>query len=71
MKIKTKKYVETFKTHLLREDSIKTLYQSRLNQLLENMPISNNINLEWENIKSIILKAAEEALGQRKKRCKG
>lgn len=35
---------QTFKVHLLQEESILQLYQKRLNQYIDERPISNNIN---------------------------
>jgi hypothetical protein len=37
---------EIFKVHLLKEDRVKLLYQSRLNQLLDQVPLNNNISLQ-------------------------
>jgi hypothetical protein len=31
------------------------------------MPLNNNIHLEWDRLKNIILQAAEEALGKTEK----
>lgn len=63
-------FKETFKVNLLTEDSVKFLYQRRINQYLEQYPVSNNINLEWESLKTIIIKAASEAIGKRNRRYK-
>lgn len=61
---------EIYKVNLLQQESIKYLYQRRLDNLFTEMPVSNNINLEWETLKKVILQAAEEALGKRIKRHK-
>lgn len=65
-----KEIPETFKIHLLQEESIRQLYQNRLNLYLSETPINNNINQEWTKIKEIIIRAATEALGTRKKNYK-
>lgn len=57
-----------FKVNLLKDHSIRKLYETRLENYINITPKSNNINLEWNNIKEIITKAAGEALGRRKKR---
>jgi hypothetical protein len=54
--------------NLLEEPSVRYLYQSRTKQYLSNSSISLNINIEWETLKSILIKSATEALGKRKKR---
>ncbi|KAJ4436804.1 hypothetical protein ANN_16936 [Periplaneta americana] len=59
-----------FKIHLLQEESIRQLYQNRLNLYLTKSSINNNINQEWTEIKEIIIRAATEALGTRKKNYK-
>lgn len=59
--------IETFKVHLLQDDSIRDLYQQRLNLYLKQKPISRNINEEWEELKGTILQAASESLGTRNK----
>jgi hypothetical protein len=60
---------ETYKVHLLKEDSVKYLYHNRVNKVLQQNPISRNINTEWESLKDII-KAATESLGKRRRRYK-
>lgn len=56
-----------FKVHLLKEDSIRTLFQNRLENYVTLKQRDNNINQEWNNIKEAIIKAATEVLGTRKK----
>ena len=58
---------EVFKIYLLQDDSVKTLYQNRLNQRLQLIEINENIEKEWENIKYCIEEAAKEALGKKRK----
>jgi hypothetical protein len=58
---------EIFKECLLREDSIKHLYQIKLENYTHQRPISNNIIEEWEEMKNIST-AAMETLGKRWKR---
>lgn len=58
---------ELFKVHLLEEASIRELYQRRLTQNLLNVNTSNNIDEEWNNIKTAIIQIASECLGKRKK----
>lgn len=59
---------KTFKVNLLDDKSIRDLYQSRVDQKTYFMPVSNNINTEWEELKTILKEAASEALGKRNKR---
>lgn len=59
---------EIFRVHLLEDTSIKFLYRRRLEQKLTHSACSLNINEEWTNLKNILLQAANEALGKRKKR---
>jgi len=59
---------EVFRVHLLEDSSIKSLYQRRLEQNLTHSPLSLNINVEWQNLKSTLQQAANEALGKRTKR---
>lgn len=56
-----------YKTYLLQDESIKQLYQSRLQTYLLEMPTNIEINEEWGNISRMIHKAAEETLGKKKK----
>jgi hypothetical protein len=37
---------ETYKVHLLKEDSVKYLYRNRVNKVLHQNPMSRNINTE-------------------------
>ena len=56
---------EVYKVHLLQDESIRTLYQNRLNEQLSQIPSTENINEEWTNIKQDIAQAAYEALGKK------
>lgn len=69
-KCKKKEYAETFKVHLLQQESIRKLYQRRIEQYMTQTSISRNINQEWYEIKQIIIQAANESLGTRKKNYK-
>jgi exonuclease III len=56
---------QCFKTHLLYEDSIRRLYCKRLDLYMNNRAIGTDVNLEWKDLKEVILKAATEVLGKR------
>jgi hypothetical protein len=56
-----------YKTYLLQEGSIRGLYQKRLAKNLSECPKDSTIDKEWENTKSAIKKAANEAFGTKKK----
>jgi hypothetical protein len=58
---------EIFRVHLLDDPSIKLLYQRRLEQNLMYSPCSRNINVEWHTLRNTLQKAANEALGKRKR----
>lgn len=58
---------EVFKVYLLQDESIRRLYQNRLNILLQQTETKDNIEMEWGNIKQCIKEAAAEALGRKKK----
>jgi hypothetical protein len=60
-------YKETYEVHLLKEDSVKYLYHNRVIKVLQQNPMSRNINTEWESLKDIIIKAATESLGKRRR----
>jgi len=53
--------------YLLQEESIQRLYQQRLAKNLSEYPRASTIDKEWENIKMAIKKAANEAIGTKKK----
>ena len=55
-----------WKTYLLRDDSIKQLFEKRMNEIEEKINQSENIETEWSNIKLIVTSAATEALGTQK-----
>jgi hypothetical protein len=56
-----------YKIYLLQEGSIQGLYKKkRLAKNLSECPEDSTIDKEWENIKSAIKKAANEALGTKK-----
>ena len=56
-----------YKVYLLQEESIQRLYQQRLAKNLSEYPRASTIDKEWENIKMAIKKAANEAIGTKKK----
>jgi hypothetical protein len=55
------------KIYLLQEESIRILYQQILTKNVNVYPRASTIDKEWENIKMAIKKAANEALGTKKK----
>jgi hypothetical protein len=57
-----------FKVHLLQQESIRKLYSSRLRTYLNHQAVSTNINIEWKDLKEIILKTANDVLRKRPKR---
>jgi RNase P/RNase MRP subunit POP5 len=60
-----------FKVYLLQQKSIRKLYALGLQTYLDHWAASSNINIEWQDLKEVILKAANEDLGRRSKRkCK-
>jgi hypothetical protein len=61
---------EIFKVHLLQEQSVRVLYQKRLEKYLLERSVVKEIEQEWKNIKMCIYKAAEESLGKKFKRKK-
>jgi hypothetical protein len=46
---------ETFKIQVFKEERIMNLYRKRLNRYLNQRPIRNNINLEWNDFKGAII----------------
>ena len=58
---------EVFKVYLLEQESIRRLYQDRLNRHLNSIPSGNSIEEEWRNMKRIIVQAANEAIGVKKR----
>lgn len=58
---------EVYKTHLLENESVRSLYQNRVNFHLQEYTTSEDIETEWQNIKSIVKQAGNEAVGQKKK----
>jgi len=59
--------VFVYKVYLIKEESIRRLYQQRLAKNLSEYPRASTISKEWENIKISIKKAANEAIGTKKK----
>lgn len=53
--------------HLLQVDSIKYLYQSRLNRLIEHTETNEEVEKGWENIMHYIKMAANEAVAKKNK----
>ena len=58
---------EIFRVHLLEDQSIKLLYQRRLEQNLMHSPCNLNTDVEWQTLKNTLQQAANEAPGKRKK----
>lgn len=58
---------DVYKIYLLNQESIRNLYQQRLNQYILNTPTDSILEAEWQNIKNCIEKAANEVLGKKKK----
>jgi hypothetical protein len=56
-----------YKVKLLSDSSIRWLFQRRINSKMENININNDIEKEWENLKTIIHNAANENLGKYRK----
>ena len=56
-----------YKVYLLQEENIRRLNQQRLAKNLSEYPRASTIDKEWENIKIYIKKAANEAIGTKKK----
>jgi hypothetical protein len=52
----------------MEDQSIRQMYQNRVTHLLTGTPVSLNINKEWQLLKSILSRAAMEALGKREKK---
>jgi hypothetical protein len=59
---------EIFNVHLLKEESVLNLYRERLNRYLDQRPISNNIKLDWNELKGSVIQAADEVSGGCKKK---
>jgi alpha-glucuronidase len=59
-----------YKIKLLNDSSIKWLYQRRINSQTGNIPKNNDVEKEWQNLKTIIHNAAYESLGKYKKHSK-
>ena len=55
---------EAFKTHFLKEHSIR-LYCQHLDEYLDDRALILDMNLEWNDLKEVIQKAASETLGKR------
>jgi len=66
-KVETHRQEEVFKVYLLQEESIRDLYQRRLNQYLERQSTKQDINEEWDSLRTCIEKAAYETLAKKKK----
>lgn len=58
---------KVFKVHVLEEQSTRELYQHRLKEHIHLSPLSNNVEEMWANLKMSLTKAANEALGMKKK----
>jgi hypothetical protein len=53
-----------FQLHLLQQDSIKYLYQKRLPEESNILPVKDVVEEEHDNLTKATLKAANEALGK-------
>jgi len=51
-----------FKVHLLKEGSIKRLFKIRLDDLLQRCEENADVEQEWDNIKKMLRKIAEETV---------
>lgn len=58
---------EVFRVYLLEHESTRRLYQDRINVQINNIPTSKDIEVEWSNIKQIMIQAAKEAIGVKKR----
>ena len=58
---------EAFKIDLLQDSSIKTLYQSHLNQQLQQVETDKTVEIEWRYTVCCIEEAAKETIGKKKK----
>ncbi len=56
---------EVYKTYLLQKESIQRLYQQRLQYYLLETPTVECIEIEWDNVKFCMEKAASEAIGKK------
>jgi len=56
-----------FWVYLLKDPSIKLLYQGRLEQNLMHSPCSLNTDVELQTLKNTLQQAVNEALGKRKR----
>jgi hypothetical protein len=56
-----------YKVKLLSDSSIRWLFQQRINSQMENININNDIEKEWENLKTITHNAANESSGKYRK----
>ena len=52
----------------LSEESIITLHQQRLKMQIKDLPITEDVNIEWETLTRCIENAALEVLGTRRRR---
>jgi hypothetical protein len=68
-KATTKLVKEVSRINIMEDQSICQMYQNRVRYLLTQTPMSLNINKVWQLLKSILSRAAMEALGKREKRC--
>ena len=58
---------EVYKVYLLEDESMRNLYQNRINKHLQNLIAKEEIEKEWQNIQQIIKESADEAVGRKKK----
>ena len=58
---------QVWKTYLLREESIKLLYQKILSEKLTSLERINNIEQEWLNLQQVVKQVASECLGTKRK----
>lgn len=56
-----------FKVSLLRDESIKGIYQKRLTRKLMNLPMVEDIDEEWDNLCRTIEEGVDEAVCMKSK----
>jgi hypothetical protein len=56
-----------FRIDLLRDPSIRWLFEHRISLLLQEVKISSDVEEEWRNLTFILKQAASESIGMRKR----
>jgi uncharacterized protein YecA (UPF0149 family) len=57
----------SFRAELLYDPNIKWLFQKRIREIQEKYEIEESVELEWENLITILTEAAKESLGIKKR----